>query len=177
MTWYAVGLPDSRPRILYEGKDDRHAAAQLMDGEVFIPIPGPGDFVISADGKEANLRKQPIEELRLIAIERVRTVRQFRAGSEMIHPELGAYKLDSSSRELITSLAQVASHDLDFSFNYKRLDGTYIALDAAQCLELHRFMLDFTRIGFEYAEQLKQRIEEAQSESELGAINLDSDWP
>jgi hypothetical protein len=53
MTMFAIGLPGQTPRILFSGGN---VEPQLQDGEVALPVEGPGEWLISADGQKASAR-------------------------------------------------------------------------------------------------------------------------
>lgn len=51
MSLFAVGLPGQTPRLLLTGRGIERVEIHLDDGEVALPVDGPGEWLISTDGQ------------------------------------------------------------------------------------------------------------------------------
>lgn len=51
MSLFAVGLPGQTPRLLLTGRGIERVEIHLIDGEVALPVDGPGEWLIAADGQ------------------------------------------------------------------------------------------------------------------------------
>lgn len=61
MALFALGLPGHAPRLLLSGRDIERVEIHLEAGEVALPVDGPGDWLISPDGKAVSAVPPSVE--------------------------------------------------------------------------------------------------------------------
>lgn len=61
MTLFAIGMPGQTPRLLLTGRGIERIEIHLNEGEVALPVDGPGEWLISADGKSVSAVPPSIE--------------------------------------------------------------------------------------------------------------------
>lgn len=181
MSYLAIGMPGSQPRLFFPTSATDLANDSLAEGEVSIPCTAMGDFVISEDGTTLEVRAKPIAEVRQRLMEtlRQRFATELAKGCES--PK-GRVDCDDKAVQRVTSavvmadkLAELGLPDVDE--NWTMFDQSVVPHSRGELTALGLAIGAGFRACFSNKQTLENQLDAATTVAELNAVNLDSGWP